>query len=182
MSAGFRPRPRTWQMPKRIIDGERVWNSRKIAILKPEHRAEYSWIYPLALANGVFECSARNVFFTCYKNRPEVDLAKTQQILDDFAAVGLLFRWKEPDGSEWGYWTGAHAQYGVLPAESRVKDGHYTLGPKPPTDQFNVYVMKHHLRTNGHGPGSTLQEQATDEENRKQLAESVRKSKAKTSL
>ena len=143
-------------MPKRIISGERVWNSRKIKLLQPEHRAEYAWIYPMALANGVFECSARNVWFTCYKNRQDITEEKVGAILADFQAVGLLFVWTEPDGSEWGYWTGAHSEYGLLPPASQLKTGHYTMGPEPPADRFAVYVQKHHLRTNGHGPGAEI--------------------------
>lgn len=169
-------------MPKRILDGERIWNSRKIALLQPEHRAEYTWIYPIALANGVFDCSAPHVWFNCYRNRPQFNPDKVQQIIDDFVAVGLLFRWREPDGSEWGYWTGAHAQYGTLPAASRIEKGHYAVGPEPPAEEFQRYAMKYHLRTNGHGPGSTPQQQLSDAENRRVLANKIRELKSKKQL
>ena len=169
-------------MPKRILDGERIWNSRMIALLQPEHRPEYPWIYPLALANGVFDCSATHVWFNCYRNRPQVSLEKVQQIIDDFVNVGLLFRWREPDGSEWGYWTGAHTQYGILPAKSRLNDGHYALGPEPPAGEFQRYAAKYHLRTNGHGPGSTIDDEASDAAKRRQLAEHIRDLKSKKQL
>ena len=43
-------------MPKRVVDGEAVWTSRKLKMIEPEWvRGEYTNLLPLALANGVFE-------------------------------------------------------------------------------------------------------------------------------
>jgi hypothetical protein len=44
------------ELPKRVVDGEAMWGSRKIASVEPiRARVEYSWWLPLAGANGVFE-------------------------------------------------------------------------------------------------------------------------------
>lgn len=121
-------------MPKRIIHGEGVWHSDKLAQVQPlEFRAEYTWLLPLALANGVFECNPRCVWATAYTfNRPEVTVEMVEMILAEFERVRLLFRWQEPDGKTWGYWTGIRKP-GRLPSPSRLKK-HHEIGPEPPQD------------------------------------------------
>ena len=39
-------------MPKRVIDGEAIWRSGKILRLKPQERAEYTWLLPLPRSDG----------------------------------------------------------------------------------------------------------------------------------
>jgi hypothetical protein len=121
-------------MPKRIIHGEGVWHSDKLAqVQPPDFRAEYTWLLPLALANGVFECNSRCVWATAYAfNRPEVTVETVEKILAEFGRVHLLFRWQEPDGKTWGYWTGIRKP-GRLPSPSRLKK-HHELGPEPPQE------------------------------------------------
>ena len=47
----------------RVIVGEAIWNSKKIASLEPPSiRAEYSWLYSLAGSNGVFEIDIRAIW------------------------------------------------------------------------------------------------------------------------
>jgi hypothetical protein len=49
-------------MPKRVIDGEGLWHSDKLALVEPpSFRAEYACLLPLALANGVFEANASHL-------------------------------------------------------------------------------------------------------------------------
>jgi hypothetical protein len=64
-------------MPKRVIDGDAIWSSKKLSNVQPAHyRAEYTNLLPLALANGVFECEPRLVYTTVYAyNREDISLA-----------------------------------------------------------------------------------------------------------
>jgi hypothetical protein len=59
-------------MPKRVVDGEAVWRSDKIASLSESWmRPEFANLIPLALANGSFECSPRLIWSQVYAyNRP----------------------------------------------------------------------------------------------------------------
>jgi hypothetical protein len=85
-------------MPKRVLDGEALWRSDKLARVQPaSFRAEFANLLPLALANGVFEANARRVWSTVYSyNRPEVTVEGVEQILAEFERVGLLLRWTDP--------------------------------------------------------------------------------------
>src|SRR5580704_6668172 len=107
-------------MPKRVVDGEGIWRSDKIARLEPiRARAEYANMLPLALANGSFECSASRVWSIAYSyNRPDVTVADVESFLAAFEDVGLLYRWTESDGKSWGYFVGIEKP-GRLPGKSR---------------------------------------------------------------
>ena len=68
-------------MPKRIVDGEGLWNSRKLKLVEPEWiRGEYANLLPLALANGVFELDIDQIWARVYGYlRPSIsreDVAK----------------------------------------------------------------------------------------------------------
>jgi hypothetical protein len=129
-------------MPKRILDGEGIWKSGKLAqVQSPEFRAEYPWLLPLALANGVFQCDPRSVFATSYSfNRPEISVEMVAKILDEFQRIGLLFRWQEPDGKWWGCWPELRKP-GLLPSPSRKQ--HYECGPEPPPELLAQFKAAH---------------------------------------
>lgn len=128
-------------MPKRIVDGEGVWQSDKLARVQPESfRAEYANLIPLALANGSFECNARRVWSSVYGyNRPSMTAEIVGKVLDEFERVGLLFRWKDSAGREWGYWTGIEKS-GRLPSASRISSEHYKVGAMPPADELRRFI------------------------------------------
>ncbi len=128
-------------MPKRIIDGEGLWGSDKIAeVLPEEFRAEYANLLPLAMANGVFEVNPRRVWGKVYFfNRPSITPEIVEAILAEFHRVRLLFRWKTPDGKEWGYWTGIHKP-GRLPSAYRLKKRHELVGPEPPKEELQQFL------------------------------------------
>ena len=107
-------------MPKRIVDGEGVWRSDKLARVEPAWmRAEYPNLIPLALANGVFEAGTRRTWSQVYSyNRTEITLADVEKILAEFERVKLLFRWTDEAGKVWGYWIGIEKP-GRLPGQSR---------------------------------------------------------------
>jgi hypothetical protein len=133
-------------MPKRVLDGEGLWRSEKLARVQPEKfRAEYANQLPLAHANGVFECDARRVWAEVYAfNRPEVSITDVEAIQAEFERVGMFFRWKASDGKTWGYWVGIERP-GRLPPASRLKTRHETLGPEPPESALKAYVDSHRL-------------------------------------
>ncbi|MDE2022493.1 MAG: hypothetical protein KGI71_06295 [Patescibacteria group bacterium] len=124
-------------MPKRVIDGEAIWDSRKLLNVEPTRfRAEYVNLLPLCLANGSFECDARGIWRTVYSyNRPDIKLEDVIAMLDSFERAKLLFRWLHRDGRWWGYWVGME-KAGRLPSTSAIVRYHMKLGPLPPHDEF----------------------------------------------
>jgi hypothetical protein len=126
-------------MPKRVIDGEGLWRSDKLAQVEPpSFRAEYACLLPLALANGVFEANPRRIWATVYSyNRPDVDVEKVEKILAEFERVKLLFTWTDA-GKKWGYFVGIDKP-GRLPAPSRLKHSHEVLGPEPPRELLSAF-------------------------------------------
>jgi hypothetical protein len=127
-------------MPKRVVDGEGVWLSDKIAKLPPASKAEYTNLLPLALANGVFECSPRLVWSRVYSyNRPEVTETQVGELLSDLERARLLFRWTDEHGKTWGYWVGIEKP-GRLPSESRKNRKHERTGPNPPEEQLAAFL------------------------------------------
>jgi hypothetical protein len=128
-------------MPKRIVDGEGVWHSRKLALVEPPaFRAEYCNLLPLALANGSFECDPKLIWSTCYAyNRPDITIDFVVNILDEFERVRLLFRWLA-DGKPWAYWVGIDKP-GRLPPASRIQRSHVVCGKLPPSEQLEHFLL-----------------------------------------
>ena len=94
-------------MPKRVLDGDAMWASSKLESCKPEHIAEYSWLYPLADCNGSFEMTSLRVLcgkvYAIRRGFTEDDL---RSCLVDFEKNGLLFVWSVR-GKVYGHWTGS---------------------------------------------------------------------------
>ena len=63
-------------MPKRVIDGEALWQSHKLSQVQPEkYRGELANLLPLMSVNGSFEADARLIWSQVYGfNRPKVTL------------------------------------------------------------------------------------------------------------
>lgn len=128
-------------MPKRVLDGEGLWRSDKLALVEPPgRRAEYANLIPLALANGVFEANPRRIWSAVYAyNRPDISPEEVEQILDEFERVKLLFRWHDPStGKVWGYWVGIEKP-GRLPGKSRWGKNE-AVGPHPPSERLLEFV------------------------------------------
>src|SRR6185312_11763996 len=117
-------------MPKRIIDGEALWGSDRIASVEPEWvRPEYANLIPLALSNGVFEFSVRRVWKDVYAyNRPSMTEKKVAIVLEALRAAKLLFVF-QAEGKSWGFWTGIDRP-GRLPSRER-RGTHEKTGPEP---------------------------------------------------
>ena len=144
-------------MPKRVIHGEGIWRSDKLARVEPLWvRAEYANLIPLALANGVFECNPRRVWSEVYSyNRTDITVQDVKTvILPALVGVGLLFCWKDEDGKDWGYWPGIEKP-GRLPGKSR-RGRNEAVGPEPPPDELRKFLESngiHKLPGSGFGSG-----------------------------
>jgi hypothetical protein len=162
-------------MPRRVFDLEKAASSWKLCnVTPPEYRIFYPWGISMALANGVFECDPRVVHGKIFRVLDWLTPEVLGKIFDEYERVGLLFRWKEPDGTLWGYWTGIHSP-GLLPAQSRIDDRHYPQGPQVPQGAFVTFCLEKNIRRNGHGPGATLTEVEVENESRKQLSDKIKK-------
>lgn len=128
-------------MPKRLVDGEKMWRSDKLKRVQPESfRAEYANLLPLALANGSFECDPARIWAEVYSfNRPTMQLADVERLLEALESVKLLFRWREPDNKVWGYWIGIDKN-GLLPSKSSVKLKRYRVGKRPPKELLTRFL------------------------------------------
>ena len=129
-------------MPKRIVDGEGLWRSDKLARLEPRWRPEFANLLPLALANGVFEADARRVWSIAYSyNRTEITADDVAQLLDALEAAKILFRWADPSTQKtWGFWVGVN-KTGRLPSQSRLKKKHDAIGPEPPAEELERFIQ-----------------------------------------
>jgi hypothetical protein len=129
-------------MPKRVLDGEGLWRSDKLAHVEPKWiRAEYANLLPLSLANGVFELESRRVWSLVYSyNRPDITIEDVDQILAEFDRVGMLFRWNDAGtGKAWGFLVGIDRK-GRLPSPSRLDKKHEAVGPNPPEKELKKYI------------------------------------------
>ena len=136
-------------MPKRVIDGEGIWGSDKIASIKPHWvKAEYANLVSLALANGTFECSPGKIWARVYSyNRREITLKKVAFILHTLHKAKLLFLWKREDGKVWGYWTGIEKP-GRLPTEKTRKARRELCGQIPPEEELRAFLNSHEPTAN----------------------------------
>jgi hypothetical protein len=107
-------------MPKRVIDGEALWQSHKLSQVQPEkYRGELANLLPLMSVNGSFEADARLIWSQVYGfNRPKVTLKDVEAMLKEFERVKILFRWTAVDGKVWGYFVGVE-KAGRLPSPSK---------------------------------------------------------------
>jgi hypothetical protein len=123
-------------MPKRILDGDALWGSDKLAQVQPaRYRAEYANLLPLALANGTFECNPGNIWRMVYGyNREDITREDVVKILDGFQRVKMLFRWTVK-GKAWGYWVGIHSR---LPKGTEF--AHAKKGEPVPLEQLAEFL------------------------------------------
>jgi hypothetical protein len=137
-------------MPKRIVDGEALWQSNKLLRVPEEYRAEYVNLIPLALANGSFECDARKIWSRIYVfNRPNVSLQAVEQMLNCFERAKMLFRWQVADGSTWGYWVGIDKP-GRLPSGTNCKNA--AKGQPVPADSLRTFISNGNRTMTGQQP------------------------------
>jgi hypothetical protein len=109
------------------VFSETAWKSEKIDNIKPvEWRAEYAWLYSIAMADGTFEAAPKQIWAAAYAVvRPDWDTGKVIALLDELERVGLLERKTDEHGKVWGRWTGAQQW---LPKKEYVKAHRYKTG------------------------------------------------------
>jgi hypothetical protein len=129
-------------LPKRVVDGEAMARSRKLASVQPvSARAEYPWWLTLAAPNGVFELDYQAIWAQLYAyGRPDRTVEDTRTIGEAFIAAKLLFVWAQ-GGKTFVFLVGSDKPGRCLPqswisrAEKRGK-----LPPYPPKDQLNKFL------------------------------------------
>ncbi len=116
-------------MPKRLIDGESLHTSKKLLKVSEKYRPEYTWLLPLALANGVAEADPRLIYTTAYAyNRDNITVKDIEAMLNEFEQAGMIARF-EAEGRAWMYFVGIQKN---LPKPSeRIK---MKRGPEPPSE------------------------------------------------
>jgi hypothetical protein len=126
-------------MPKRMLDGDRLWRSDKLKQVQPESfRAEYANLFALALANGAFECNPDRVWYEVYAyNRPSISPENVRAILDEFERVKLLFRWHVASNKQWGFWVGSEK---MLPTPEQIRQCRYKVGEPVPQEQLAEFL------------------------------------------
>lgn len=135
-------------MPARVVD-DSIYLSSKVKALKPEHRAEYSYLIPLAEANGVFEADPVRIWATAYSyHRDGITHEWVQNLLEDLKRVDLLRTWEEL-GKTWGYWVGIDKP-GRLPSKEHMKRYKNLPPPAPLRIRSDEFVP------DNPGPGRVL--------------------------
>ena len=90
------------------IEGEVLWNSRRLGDFGKDSfpALAYSWLLPLAGADGSFEADPEIVWRKCFARFPSwcVTVAVVAQLFELYEAAGLLFRWGDTDGRIFGCW------------------------------------------------------------------------------
>jgi len=116
------------------VFSEAAWKSDKIFNIQPvEWRAEYAWLYSIALADGTFEASPRLVWMAAYASvRPDWEVDRIVRLMDELERVGLLQRTQDEQGKVWGWWVGSEK---FLPTPERCETKRYKTGRR---DLFKV--------------------------------------------
>lgn len=136
-------------MPTRMISGEGMWSSTKIASCVTEIPATsgvyYPWLYPLADANGVLELtSLRVIFAQIAMQLPFFTLEHLTAIINDFHKAGLLFIWKDR-GKTYGFWTNSDKP-GRLPKPSD-RDRYKNIDVRIPKAEADKYKASFYIAT-----------------------------------
>lgn len=124
-------------MPKRILDGEAMWGSRRLGSLPEPTQDAYAWLHSLADSCGVFEFELNAIWHRVAVNRPKLTLKRLEEHFKAFQKAGLLFVWKVGRG-QYGYWTGSEIP-GRLPALTH-RGFERTCGIDVPFSQVDAYL------------------------------------------
>jgi hypothetical protein len=128
-------------MPKRIVDGEGIWLSNKLASMGAIDAIPillYAWLLPIAEHNGVFEYDPRAIHKRTLAYHDILEENELVDCLNLYRDAGLLFVWTEQkDGKEYGYWVGSDKK-GRLPGKEYSK--RYSWPPEPPKSLLGKYI------------------------------------------
>ena len=139
-------------VPKRVLDGEGFWGSRKLRRCPVWIRREYPYLYPLADCNGNFELDIPVILGKLKANRPDLSVRKLEIIFDTFKKEGLAFVWSVVR-RQYIHWTRSERR-GRLPRLSRRSNKYERkLAPPLPLEEYKAYL---------HTFGETLDVSASD--------------------
>ena len=128
-------------MPKRVLDGEGFWGSRKLRRCPLWIRKEYAYLYALADCNGSFELDIPVILGKLRANRPDLSIRKLELVFETFEKEGLAFVWSVND-REYVHWTGSE-RVGRLPRPSRRSNKYEKrLAPPVPEKAYAKYLRK----------------------------------------
>ena len=140
-------------MPKRVLDGEGFWGSRKLRRCPLWIRKEYAYLYALADCNGSFELDLPVILGKVKPNRPDLSWRKLDLIFRTFNEEGIAFVWTE-SGRHFAHWTGSERR-GRLPRPSRRSNKYEKkLAPPIPRRAYKAYLQRF---------GETLKASASDD-------------------
>lgn len=131
-------------MPKRVLDGEGFWGSRKLRRCPLWIRREYPYLYPLADCNGSFELDIPVILGKLKPNRPDLSVKKLQIIFKTFEKQGIAFIWHLPISvtRKFLHWTGSE-RVGRLPRLSRRSNKYEKrLAPSMPEEAYAKYLQR----------------------------------------
>ena len=128
-------------MPKRVLDGEGFWGSRKLRRCPVWIRREYPYLYPLADCNGNFELDIPVILGKLKANRPDLSIRKLELMFDTFKKEGLAFVWSVA-GRQYVHWTRSRRR-GRLPQPShRTNKYERKLAPPLPLEEYAAYLQQ----------------------------------------
>jgi hypothetical protein len=128
-------------MPKRVLDGEGFWGSRKLRRCPVWIRREYPYLYPLADCNGNFELDIPVILGKLKANRPDLSIRKLELVFETFKKEGLAFVWSVA-GRQYVHWTRSERR-GRLPQPShRTNKYERKLAPPLPLEEYAAYLQQ----------------------------------------
>jgi hypothetical protein len=131
-------------VPKRVLDGEGFWGSRKLRRCPVWIRREYPYLYPLADCNGNFELDIPVILGKLKPNRPDLSVRKLETIFKTFENEGVAFVWNHNKVGQRQYvhWTGSE-RVGRLPRLSRRSNKYEKrLAPPLPQKEYEAYLQR----------------------------------------
>ena len=132
-------------MPRRIVDGDAVWTSKRLRGLgaDPMPALCYVWMLPLAASNAVFESDPELIWRKCFSwfGGWSITPDRVGELLQLYEENGLLFRWRQ-DEKDFGYWAGMEKPDRLPPTSEKLRKN-YVCGPEPPPKRLRAYLRKH---------------------------------------
>lgn len=158
-------------MAKRVLDGDAIWSSDRIAALPEGMRIEYPWLYPLADCNGSFEITNLKVVHgKVSPNRPDLTEKRLADVFVKMYDEGLLFIWQSEQkpvawNRKWNkkrkifaHWTQSEKSGRLPPVSHRSKKYEKVLAPPVPIPLYKKYLRKHgHSASTSDGLGKHQQ-------------------------
>jgi len=128
-------------VPKRVLDGEGFWGSRKLRRCPLWIRKEYPYLYSLADCNGSFELDLPVILGKLKPNRPDLSVSKLSVIFAEFENKGIAYVWTAGD-RQYAHWTGSERR-GRLPRPSRRSNKYEKkLAPPIPRRAYKSYLQR----------------------------------------